>query len=627
MIRKTNIFYSVKSKNVLQSKEKSRIVIPRYLFNFKVDTVRKKIILRKYAYIFLRKTHGRILPSIAQKWYLKQIVLRNCFQIWMKFRYKQKVSWRLELRADVHYKFKCMRSCFDRWMFYANSRKNKKIKYMLVDSYYLKKLKYKCFNHLKSYKSIVASQIELQMLLEKNHSLIYQLLYFNELFLWSNCLNLQYMVIILAIKYNRRNILCKYFVKFKRYHQILQKKKRQKIKVRELFFKKFNILDYAEYFVLWKTYYYIKKEEKYKMVTAQIYFNKNIIKLSFFKLKIYYQTKLEIKEKYIQADLLHVKKLKKEIITLWIKFTDRKKEKRYLIDNAVDHYNTKMKNKLFSNWKQWYKKQMERHKKVAICKEKSNTNLSMIVFDNWKLFRMIQIKKIIAINHYNKKIAEKYFHLLIQYKEKEIRQMKYKVKIIDYYKLYKLEKLIATCFLEWKKYCIREKARFAKIAKFENNLKLKLVLKCFYIWINWANKKIRKTQNLLQIGSIFNKIVVRTHFEIWKKYTQKEKLLKLKISEGKDIFLQFTTNYVLEKFITEGNKKEAIRYSNIIENQKEIFYIKVFYFKKWKYAVWKKQKHLNKAKNMLDRFAINTATKHLQPKIPIYLNNYLHKHN
>lgn len=626
MISKTNICYPIKSRNAVQSKGKSKIIIPRYLFNFKVDTVKKKIILRKYTYLFLRKTHGRILPSVAQKWYLRQIV-RNTFRMWIEFRYKQKVSWRLELRADVHYQFKCTRNCFDLWILYANSRKNKRIKYILIDSYYSKNLKYKCFNNLKYYKSIVERKMELQMLLEQNHSLIYQLLYFNELFLWINCLNLQYTKIKLAIKYNMRKILQKYFVRYKRYHKILQKKKRQKIKVRELFFKKFSLLDFAQFFAAWKAYYYKKKEEKYKILTAQIHFNKSILKISFLKLMFHYKTKLDIKHKNIKADLLHMRKLKSKIITLWTNFTDRKKEKRFVMDNAANHYNKKIKIKLFNNWRQWFQKQIEINRKIAICTEKINTNLIIILFDNWKNFRVIQMKKWIAINHYNKIISEKYFHLLNKYKEMEIRKRNYKIKMVDYYKVRKTEKLQTACFLEWKKYCVRKKEKFKKIAKFENNLKVKLISKCLFIWINWANEKISKKQNFLKMDSIFSKMTVRTHFEIWKKYSEKEKLLKCKISEGKDIFLRFTTNYVLETFIAEGNKKEAIRYNNIIENQKEMFYVKVFYLKKWKYAVWNKQKHLNKTKNMLDGFAVNTKTKHLQPKIPIYLHNYLHKHN
>ena len=63
----------------------------------------EKVIKRKFGYLWLRKVHGRVLPSIADKNY-KVSFIRQYFHVWKNQWWYSGREWRLNVKAECFYK-------------------------------------------------------------------------------------------------------------------------------------------------------------------------------------------------------------------------------------------------------------------------------------------------------------------------------------------------------------------------------------------------------------------------------------------------------------------------------------------------------------------------------------------
>ena len=68
-----------------------------------INLIREKVIKRKFGYLWLRKVHGRVLPSIADKNY-KVSFIRQYFHVWKNQWWYSGREWRLNVKAECFYK-------------------------------------------------------------------------------------------------------------------------------------------------------------------------------------------------------------------------------------------------------------------------------------------------------------------------------------------------------------------------------------------------------------------------------------------------------------------------------------------------------------------------------------------
>jgi hypothetical protein len=68
-----------------------------------INEIRCKVIKRKFSYLWLRKVHGRVLPSVADKNY-KISFIRQYFHVWKNQWWYSGREWRLNVKAECFYK-------------------------------------------------------------------------------------------------------------------------------------------------------------------------------------------------------------------------------------------------------------------------------------------------------------------------------------------------------------------------------------------------------------------------------------------------------------------------------------------------------------------------------------------
>ncbi|XP_077730512.1 protein SFI1 homolog isoform X1 [Canis aureus] len=96
--------------------------------------LRIRCVARKFLYLWIRMTFGRVFPSKA-RFYYKQRILRKVFEEWKEEWWVFQREWKLCVRADCHYRYYLYNLMFQTWRTYVYQQQEMRNKYIRAENH------------------------------------------------------------------------------------------------------------------------------------------------------------------------------------------------------------------------------------------------------------------------------------------------------------------------------------------------------------------------------------------------------------------------------------------------------------------------------------------------------------
>nr|XP_054366409.1 protein SFI1 homolog isoform X4 [Mirounga angustirostris] len=96
--------------------------------------LRIRCVARKFLYLWIRMTFGRVFPSKA-RFYYEQRILRKVFEEWKEEWWVFQREWKLCVRADCHYRYYLYNLMFQTWRTYVHQQQEKRTKYIRAENH------------------------------------------------------------------------------------------------------------------------------------------------------------------------------------------------------------------------------------------------------------------------------------------------------------------------------------------------------------------------------------------------------------------------------------------------------------------------------------------------------------
>ncbi|XP_012586289.1 PREDICTED: protein SFI1 homolog [Condylura cristata] len=96
--------------------------------------LRIRCVARKFLYLWIRITFGRVCPSKA-RFYYEQRVLRRIFEEWKEEWWVSHREWKLCIRADCHYRYSLYNLMFQAWKSYVHAQHEMRSKYLRAENH------------------------------------------------------------------------------------------------------------------------------------------------------------------------------------------------------------------------------------------------------------------------------------------------------------------------------------------------------------------------------------------------------------------------------------------------------------------------------------------------------------
>uniref|UniRef100_A0A8D0H847 SFI1 centrin binding protein n=1 Tax=Sphenodon punctatus TaxID=8508 RepID=A0A8D0H847_SPHPU len=104
----------------------------------RLKELRIRHLARKFLYLWVKKTFGKVLPSKARSHYDRR-VLQKAFGEWKEEWWIVCKEWKLTIRADCHYRYFLCNLIFQAWRIYICQQREKRKKDRVVESHAEKK--------------------------------------------------------------------------------------------------------------------------------------------------------------------------------------------------------------------------------------------------------------------------------------------------------------------------------------------------------------------------------------------------------------------------------------------------------------------------------------------------------
>ncbi|KAF6278487.1 SFI1 centrin binding protein [Rhinolophus ferrumequinum] len=96
-----------------------------------------RCVARKFLYLWIRKTFGRVFPSKA-RFYYEQRLLRKVFEEWKEQWWVFQREWKLCVRADCHYRYYLYNLMFQTWKTFVHQQQETRNKYLKAENHDVK---------------------------------------------------------------------------------------------------------------------------------------------------------------------------------------------------------------------------------------------------------------------------------------------------------------------------------------------------------------------------------------------------------------------------------------------------------------------------------------------------------
>ncbi|XP_065760958.1 protein SFI1 homolog isoform X1 [Muntiacus reevesi] len=100
----------------------------------RLRALRVRCMARKYLYLWIRMTFGRVFPSKARLYY-EQRILRKVFEEWKEEWWVSHREWKLRVRADCHYRYYLYSLMFQTWKTYVYQQREMRSKYLRAENH------------------------------------------------------------------------------------------------------------------------------------------------------------------------------------------------------------------------------------------------------------------------------------------------------------------------------------------------------------------------------------------------------------------------------------------------------------------------------------------------------------
>ncbi|XP_027980511.1 protein SFI1 homolog isoform X1 [Eumetopias jubatus] len=96
--------------------------------------LRIRCVARKFLYLWIQMTFGRVFPSKA-RFYYEQRILRKVFEEWKEEWWVFQREWKLCVRADCHYRYYLYNLMFQTWRTYVHQQQEMRAKYIRAEKH------------------------------------------------------------------------------------------------------------------------------------------------------------------------------------------------------------------------------------------------------------------------------------------------------------------------------------------------------------------------------------------------------------------------------------------------------------------------------------------------------------
>ncbi|XP_038619555.1 protein SFI1 homolog isoform X1 [Tachyglossus aculeatus] len=120
-----------------------------------------RCLARKFFYLWVKKTFGRILPSKARSHYERK-VLQKTFGEWKEEWWIFQREWKLCVRADCHYRYFLYNLMFQSWKTYIHQRRAKRSKCRRAESHAAKQRTHRAWQHWLIYVEVRRTKAQMQ---------------------------------------------------------------------------------------------------------------------------------------------------------------------------------------------------------------------------------------------------------------------------------------------------------------------------------------------------------------------------------------------------------------------------------------------------------------------------------